>query len=175
MLEWRKPDVVRYNGHWLNEGGLRKQGCNKGRKHKHKTQTMKKLIQLLIVSSSLGFSSAFAGPTAEDKVKNNFSYNSPDDEVKFYVERNNGQITLQVIMPNIKGYDHVVFEKSSTQLDNYAEFKTVSCSDHIKYDGGAILQADKASKSDVYYRVKTVTSDGIARMYAPIQVPAPTK
>jgi hypothetical protein len=133
---------------------------------------MKKLIQLLIVSSAFGFSSAFAGTTADDKVKNNFSYNSPDDEVKFFVERSKGQLNLQVIMPNIKGYDHVIFEKSDALLGTYTEFKSVKCDDHIKYDGGAILQSDKAIKGDVYYRIKTVTTDGVARIYAPVQVPS---
>jgi hypothetical protein len=137
---------------------------------------MKKLVQLFIISSSLICSNAFAGSPAEDKAKNNSSYNSPDEKVKFNAEKSKGEVKLQVELADFKGYDHIVIEKSSSLLGEFTEFKTILMADQMKAGGSSsIQQGDKSSSKDVFYRVKTVTKDGIARMYAPLMVPAESK
>jgi hypothetical protein len=130
---------------------------------------MKKLIQLLIISSSFGFSTAFAGNPVENKAKNNINYTSPDNEVKLYVVKARGGVQMQVIMPNAKNYDQIIFEKSNSSTGDFTELKTVACDEHIKYDGAAILEKDKIS-ADTYYRIVTISSDGAQRTYSPVLV-----
>jgi len=130
---------------------------------------MKKLIQILIVTLPLAFNAVYAGNPTDNKAKKDINYTSPDNEVKLVVEKGKDGVQMQVILPNAKNYDQVIFEKSTSALDNFTEIKTVACDEHIKYDGSAILDKDKPS-GNTYYRVVTVSSDGAERTYSPVMV-----
>lgn len=132
------------------------------------SKPMKKLIQLLIISLPTTFGTVYAGNPTDNKDKN-INYISPDNEVKLYVAKGKDGVQMQVILPNAKNYDQVIFEKSTSALDNFTEIKTVACDEHIKYDGSAILDKDKPS-GNTYYRVVTVSSDGAERTYSPVMV-----
>ncbi|HWB62785.1 MAG TPA: hypothetical protein VG603_04680 [Chitinophagales bacterium] len=130
---------------------------------------MKKLFQIVIIIVFTVPSAVFAGAPAN----NNLSYSTPDNELSFSVNQNSGKVTLQVVMKNMGQYDKVVFEKSVGQPDNFVACQTVLCGEQLKYGRHSIYGSDKSvTGQDVYYRVKTVSKEGIERMYAPIMLPA---
>ena len=134
---------------------------------------MIKPLQFVIAFVALSLSSAFAGTPSENAANNNNGYKSPDEEVIFKLERSAGEVKLHVSIKDVALLDHVVIEKSLESLDYFGDCKYISCI--APKLSGIFNETDKypySATKDVYYRVKTVTKDGIERAYAPILLPA---
>lgn len=114
-----------------------------------------------------------------------YAFKSIDEEVAMEVERGRGEVLLHVMVKDIEQYDHIIIERSAESGSYYGKCKYISCAE-AKTNNGYMLQKDKypfAANKDVFYRIKTVTKDGIERVYpavlllaatTPAPAPAPT-
>ena len=122
----------------------------------------------------VGFAPVFANGPAEN---NNYSFNSVDDEVAMGVERGTGEVKLKLFVKDVAQYDHILIERSAETPNYFGRCKYISCSD-VKSTDGNILQFDKypySATKDVYYRIKTVTKDGVERAYPAVLLSAITQ
>lgn len=145
------------------------------RKQMQNKYIMKKLIQVFAVLALAGLNGAFAGTPAENTAVNSFSYSSPDNEVSFNIERGKGEVKINIMLMHLSNYDHIIIEKSNETMDNFGKCKYISCSE-LKQTGNVATCAltdnyPYTCTKDVYYRIKTVSKDGIARAYAPLLLP----
>lgn len=135
---------------------------------------MKKLILTFTAALMVGFFPVLAEGTEENA---NYSFNSVDQEVAMGVERGSGEVKLQILVKDLSQYDHIIIERSAETPNYFGKCKYISCAD-IKSTDGKFLQLDKypySASKDVYYRIKTVTKDGIERAYPAVLLSAITQ
>lgn len=102
------------------------------------------------------------------------SNESADDEVALTVERNKGEVVLELSVRDITQYDHIIIERSADNPNYFGKCRYITCAEEKTTDG-KIVTVDKypyPSIKDVYYRIKTVTKDGIARAYPAVLLAA---
>ncbi len=131
---------------------------------------LKKICLSLIVGLLIGFPDAFAGGNEEST----YTFKSVDEEVAMDVQRGTGEVKLHILIKDISQYDHIVIERSAESPSYFGKCKYISCSD-AKTNNGYMLQVDKypySAAKDVYYRIKTVTKDGIERAYPAVLLAA---
>ncbi len=129
-----------------------------------KTHNMKNIITTIATLLTAGFSFANA-----PFITTSSTYQSPDDRVAIDIQRGKGDVQLHIQLVEAGQYDQLIIERSTDALNYFASCKQLSAS-QIKHDN---VQVDKyASSKDVYYRVKTVTKDGVTRAYPAILLSA---
>jgi hypothetical protein len=104
----------------------------------------------------------------------NGSFKSVDEEVGLEVHRGSGDVKLALQVKDITQYHHIVIERSAETPNYFGKCKYISCSTANIKDG-KLLEADRypySAAKNVYYRVKTVTNDGIERAYPPVLLAA---
>ena len=102
------------------------------------------------------------------------TYKSVDEEVALEVHRGSGDVKLAIQIKDITQFHHIVVERSAESPNYFGKCKYISCAG-IKITGGKISEADRypySATKDVYYRIKTVTNDGIERAYPAILLAA---
>ncbi|MES2621429.1 MAG: hypothetical protein V4615_11320 [Bacteroidota bacterium] len=134
---------------------------------------MKKgLLSLIIIS--IAVSSLML--KAQDENSNGI-YKSVDEEVGLEIFRGTGEVKLLIQVKDITQYHHIVVERSAETLNYFGKCKYIS-SAGVKLTDGKISEADKypySAAKNVYYRIKTVTTDGIERAYPAVLLPAITQ
>src|SRR5580704_13536394 len=126
---------------------------------------MRKTMLPILFAAAMVASLAFygfkpGGPT-------DYTFKSVDDEVALEIERGKGEVLLHLLVRDMGQYDHIVIERSAGNGNYFGKCKYISCADQ-KTANGVMLEVDKypfAANKDVYYRIKTVTKDGIERSY----------
>src|SRR5258708_3268052 len=117
------------------------------------------ITALLIVTS-------YVGVNAQDESPKGI-YNSVDDEVSLEVQRGTGEVKLLLQIKDINQYHHIMVERSAETPNYFGKCKYIS-PENLKLIDGKISEADRypySATKNVYYRVKTVTNDGIERAY----------
>lgn len=100
------------------------------------------------------------------------SFSSTDEEVSMQVERGKGEVLLHLTVKDMSKYDHILIERSSNNQNYFGQCKYITCSEE-KTVNGMLTKVDKypfPATNDVFYRVKTVTKDGISRAYPPVML-----
>lgn len=123
----------------------------------------KRAFFTLIVISAVSVFAVFAN----GEIQKSSSFKSSDEEVALDVQRVTGEVKLHLIVKNISQYDHIVIERSAETPDYFGKCKYISSAD-IKTESIDVVQVDRypyAANKDVYYRIKTVTKNGIERAY----------
>lgn len=136
-------------------------------------QIMKKLSMLLVSFLYLNLSLLFANGFSETSS----SFNSTDEEVSMSVSRSSGEVKLSILVKDLSQYDHILIERSADNPNYFGKCKYISCAD-AKTENGKIVQSDKypySATKDVFYRIKTVTKDGIERAYPAVLLAAITQ
>jgi hypothetical protein len=131
---------------------------------------MKRIFATLLCLTGL-FAAVIAGNP------NNYSFKSTDEEVALELQRGKGEVLIHLLVKDISQYDHILIERSADSPNYFAQCKYISCADE-KTDNGYLLKVDKfpmPGSKDVFYRIKTVTKDGIARAYPAVQLAAVTQ
>jgi len=133
---------------------------------------MNKFIYAAFLIFFIGCSDAFAGHPAADKF--NYSFKSANDEVGMVVVRGKKDVALHLLVKDMSKYDHIVIERSNEPVKFYNRCKFISCFDATteKTDLTEIDNRPYDKNANVYYRVKTITKDGIERVYPPVLLPA---
>lgn len=91
------------------------------------------------------------------------------------VYRADGSIKLLVQLNNPADYSYITIERSLDNQNSFSQCKYFVPKEE-KTVHGAITKDDVytlSSSKDVYYRIKTVTADGVSRTYPPVRLPAP--
>jgi hypothetical protein len=125
-------------------------------------------IALLVICSFVVMSFKPGTPPAE------YTFKSVDNEVAMEVERGKGEVFMHLLVKDLNQFDHIVIERSAESADYFGKCKYISCND-TKASNGALLEIDKypyTASKDVYYRIKTVTKDGIERIYPSVLLAA---
>ena len=123
----------------------------------------KKVFFTLFVISAVSVLVVFAN----GEVQKNSSFKSSDEEVAIEVQRIAGEVKLHLVVKNMNQYDHILIERSAETPDYFGKCKYISSAD-IKTENIDVVQIDRypyAANKDVYYRIKTVTKNGIERAY----------
>lgn len=126
---------------------------------------MKKILLSLVASLLIGFPTVFA--TGNGTVENTYTFKSADEEVALDVQRGTGEVKLHLLVKDMSQYDHIIIERSAETPNYFGKCKYISCAE-VKSHNGYMLQIDRypySANKDVYYRIKTVTKDGIERAY----------
>lgn len=129
-----------------------------------KTHNMKSIITIMATLITASFSFAHS-----PFITTNSTYQSPDDKVAIDVQRSKGDVQLHIQLTEATQYDQLIIERSTDALNYFASCKQLSAP-QIKNDN---VQVDKyATSKDVYYRVKTISKDGVTRAYPAILLSA---
>lgn len=134
---------------------------------------MKKRLSIFIVMSMV-FSSLMLKAQGENS---NGIYKSVDEEVGLEVFRGTGEVKLLIQVKDISQYHHIVVERSAETPNYFGKCKYIS-SEGVKLTDGKISEADRypySAAKNVYYRIKTVTNDGVERAYPAVLLPAITQ
>ena len=132
---------------------------------------MKKIIVILALTATIACPRLYAQGSENSKP---VFIKSADEEVSLNVRRGTGEVKLYLQVKDITQFDHIVIERSAESPDYFGKCRYISCSDVVVKDG-YILETDKypySASKDVYYRIKTVTKDGVERAYPAVLLPA---
>ena len=102
------------------------------------------------------------------------SFKSVDEAVALEVHRGSGDVKLLIDVKDVKQYDHIIIERSAENPNYFGKCKYIDVAD-LKLVNGKISEADKypyAATKNVYYRIKTVTNDGVERAYPAVLLEA---
>lgn len=115
--------------------------------------------------------------TVADKVQaqsNDYFSKSPDNEVALEVSRGAEGIEIALLFTKASQFEFVVIERSSEAINNFSQIKYIKFNDSAK-DSVVIVKRDTyplMAAEDVYYRVKTITKEGVTRTYPSARLPA---
>lgn len=124
---------------------------------------MKKLFFSIVSIGWICISAGIAAP----RVENSASFTSPDEEVALEIKRVGAEVKLHVFVKDISQYDHVLIERSAESPNYFGRCKYFSAT-NTQSKLIDVIETDKypyAASKDVYYRIKTITKDGIERAY----------
>ncbi len=133
---------------------------------------MKKIITILALVAFAVTPRIYAQSTAQSSIP--VFEKSADEEVALNVRRGTGEVKLYLQIKDISQFDHIIVERSAESPSYFGKCRYISCTDVVIKDG-YILETDRypfSAAKDVYYRIKTVTKDGIERAYPAVLLPA---
>ncbi len=100
---------------------------------------------------------------------------SSDGAFVLEVYRSGNSVKVMVQMSEPAEYSYVTIERSLDDLNSFSQCKYFVPAQE-KTLHGAIVKDDVyaiSSSKDMYYRIKTVSKDGVSRTYPPVRLPAP--
>lgn len=136
---------------------------------------MKKIVYTLsIMIVALGLSSkTYASTPPSDK----HEFKTTDREINFDIERKSGEVELYFQSAAFKEYDEILVERCQADNGIYSVCKTIEIS-QLKIAGDYYKTSDKypmTAQKDCYYRIKTVSKEGIMKTFPPVLLTALTK
>lgn len=131
---------------------------------------------LLIASVTL----VLAGnPTANTNTGSNTNEHTfkRDGDVALDVERINGKVNIHIKAVDVKQYETIIIERGAGETAHFSRVKyIVPSKDGINSD--YFVKEDSypmSAKADSYYKITTISKDGVERSYPPIQLPSVEK
>lgn len=100
-----------------------------------------------------------------------------DDEFVFEVYREHGKVMLALTIRHPETYKQLLLERSGENLRSYGQCRFILIEKNVDYSK-PIIEQDRyplPASTDAYYRIKSVTTDGIERVYPPVRLKALTK
>ncbi len=88
------------------------------------------------------------------------------------VVREQKVVKIYMLIDDIEQYDQILVERSDEQQRNYSQCKAVQI-DKGKFKNNYVELVDQyplSPKMSNVYRIKTITSEGIMRMYPPVPI-----
>jgi|GEM_PF-2886651 len=92
--------------------------------------------------------------------------------VTLEVVREQKVVKIYMLIDDIEQYDEILVERSDEQQQNFSQCKEIKI-EKGKYKNNYVELTDNyplSSRMNNAYRVKTITSEGIMRMYPPVPV-----
>lgn len=127
---------------------------------------MKKQLLPVFFSCIAGLNMTFSQAT-------DYFMKSSDDELAIEVSRGEQSVTIALYFTKASQYESVLIERSDNQQLNFSQCK------YIKFNNSAndtVVLSKKDTypmpfANDIYYRVKTITKDGVTRIYPSVRLP----
>lgn len=127
---------------------------------------VKKPLLLLFFCCALSVNSLFSQA-------NDYFMKSADGEVALEVARGEQSVDMALYFSKASGYDCVMVERSADQQFNFSQCKYVKFNNSAN-DRVVIVQKDTYPMpfaNDVFYRLKTISRDGVTRIYPSVRLP----
>lgn len=99
---------------------------------------------------------------------------STDEELTMELSRKDYVVKVALTFAHAKQLDYAVIERSTEPNAGFRQCKHINLSDQTR-DSVCIAANDNyplAATQNVYYRIKTVTKEGVSRTYPAIRLPA---
>lgn len=136
---------------------------------------MKRKMILVIATLMMGLSIC-AQPAQTDLQKANkdipHKFKELHTGVTLEVIRDKTEVKIYMLVDDIDQYDEILVERSDEQQINYSQCKDIKVTKG-KYKNNYMELVDRyplSSKMTNLYRIKTITPDGIMRMYPPVPI-----
>lgn len=122
------------------------------------------------IIASVVFSFSFPGSTAPSE---DYKLSSMDGEFTMQVSREEREVKIVVEFRDATQLSQVVVEKSDDIKNEFRQCAYIDLKTDLK-KGNVAEKRDKYSRiySDSYYRLRTVTKEGIERAYPAVRLPA---
>ncbi len=104
---------------------------------------------------------------------NDYSFKSADQEVGMTVTRVQGGVDISLMLSKASQFDFVLIEKSTDAKNGFGQCKYIKFNESAN-DSVVIVKRDAyptSSVEDMYYRIKTVSREGITRTYPSVRLP----
>lgn len=104
---------------------------------------------------------------------NDFFMKSSDDELAIEVSRGAQSVTIALYFTKASQYESVLIERSDNQQLNFSQCKYIKFNESAK-DTVVLSKKDNYPmpfSNDIYYRVKTITKEGVTRIYPSVRLP----
>jgi len=125
------------------------------------------------LSGILGLSILFALETSAAGVAEKHEFKAKTAEVNMEVERNKGEVVVHLQSNQFNQFAQVILERSGDNLQNFTACKTIDMTSQKIIDGDYIKNSDRfplPATQGTYYRIKTISKDGITKTYAPVEL-----
>lgn len=123
-------------------------------------------IILALVVAAFAKGQAPENPTA-------YNFNNPG-EVAIELERGKTEITMHILLKDASQYDKVIIERSADVLNNYGQCKYMVIKNEEQDGNDYFKRTDRyplPTHLDSYYRVVTVSKDGVKKTYPGVLLP----
>ncbi len=127
---------------------------------------MKKQVLLILFWGVAGISGLFSQST-------DYFMKSGDDELAIEVTRGKQCVDIALFFTKASQYESVLIERSDNQQLNFSQCKYIKFNDSAS-DTVVLSKRDSYPMpfvNDIYYRVKTITKDGVTRIYPSVRLP----
>lgn len=104
---------------------------------------------------------------------NDYFLKSSDNEVAIEVSRGAEGIEIALLFTKASQFEYVTIEKSADSQNNFSQCKYIKFNESAN-DSVVIVKRDVYplnASDDVYYRVKTITKEGVSRVYPAVRLP----
>ena len=120
------------------------------------------LFFLFLLFSAAGFSQS-----------SDYFFHSADSEVAMELSRTELGINIALLFSKASQFEYVLIEKSADAQNSFSQCKYIKFNESAN-DSVVIVKRDVyplSSSSDVYYRIKIITKEGITRIYPSVRLP----
>jgi len=135
----------------------------------HKIRLKKNTIRILSIAVCICF---YFLPVFSQS--NDYFLKSSDAEFAMEVSRGDKGIDIALLLSKASQFDFVTIEKSADSQTGFSQCKYIKFNESAN-DSVVIVKRDVyplTSADDVYYRLKTVTKEGVTRVYPAVRLPA---
>lgn len=131
------------------------------------------ILLLAVILSTAPFTAAAQSAPVDSA----FAFKSFDDEVALDVKRETGVVKFLIYIKDASQFNNILIERSAESPNYFGKCRYISTSD-MKLTDNRMVEYDRypySAAKDVYYRIKTVTKDGVERAYPPVLLAAVRK
>ena len=139
--------------------------CNKNPKMQSSIEQIFSLRK--IVFALLVFCSLLA------KSQSDYFFKSPDGEIAIEVSRQQQTVTIALFLTNATQFESVSIERSLDAQNNFAQCKYIRFNESAQANV-VIVKKDEfplTSIGDIFYRIKTISTEGVTRIYPSVRLP----
>lgn len=105
--------------------------------------------------------------------QSDYFFKSADGELAMELSREGQSVNIALFLTNASQFEEVMIERSLDAFNNFGQCK------YIKFNGSAqpnvvIVKRDDfplTSVDEAYYRIKTVSTEGVTRIYPSVRLP----
>ena len=104
----------------------------------------------------------------------NFTLESSDGEFAMELSRSGYSVMIVLMFTHATKFDYVSIERSPMESTNFTQCKYIGFNETAN-DSVIIKELDKyplPATQEVFYRIKTITKEGISRTYPSVRLPA---
>ncbi len=104
-----------------------------------------------------------------------YSFKTTDEEIVLEVQRAKTEVQLHLLIKNPSDFESINIERSPENMNSFGRCKYIALAEEKLGTNGYLMKTDKYPYSackDVYYRINTISKNGVSRTYAPVLLEA---